>query len=185
MSDIAHPAERPLPETAAAVRPPRYSGTPVGRPWPHPLAALCVISLGLAAGGCSISYRLDSLLGQDKGDKSLTTGSVPAPARSAPAPAAGKTGALPSEKDLAYAKAAVAELLSRGGADASLPWENPQTGARGTVTPVAAAYTDEGFTCRDFRASYVRAGSEAWLEGEACRLHRGKWEVRAMRPLKS
>jgi surface antigen len=144
------------------------------------LAGLCAIGLGLSVGGCSISYKLDSMFGDKEDTKPATTGSVPAtPAQ----PAQAGANAVPQERDLAYAKAAVSEVLSRGGTDASQPWENPQTGARGTVTPVATAYTQEGFTCRDFRASYVRDGNEAWLQGEACRMHRGKWEVRSMRPL--
>ena len=52
------------------------------------------------------------------------------------------------------------------------------------MTPLATAYTQDGFVCRDFLASYVRQGSEAWLQGEACRLHQGKWEVRKLRPWK-
>ena len=75
-------------------------------------------------------------------------------------------------------------MLGRGGKDTSAPWENPKTGARGTVTPVASSYTQDGFTCRDFLASYVRAGSEAWLQGEACRMHQGRWEVRSLKPWK-
>ena len=51
-----------------------------------------------------------------------------------------------------------AEVLTRTDANASQPWENPNTGARGTVTPTASAYTQDGFTCRDFLASYVRDG---------------------------
>ena len=66
-----------------------------------------------------------------------------------------------------------------------MPWENPSTGARGTVTPLATAYNQDGATCRDFLASYVKDGSESWLQGEACRAARGKWEVRKMRPWKS
>jgi len=64
------------------------------------------------------------------------------------------------------------------------PGENPGTGARGTVTPIADAYTQDGFTCRDFLASYIRDGAESWLQGDACRSHHGKWTVRKMRPLK-
>ena len=75
-------------------------------------------------------------------------------------------------------------MLSRGGKTISAPWENPRTGARGTVTPVASAYTHDGITCHDFLASYLRSGSEAWLQGEACRAQKGKWEVRSMRPWK-
>jgi surface antigen len=86
--------------------------------------------------------------------------------------------------DLTYAKAAVAELLGRPGRNASQPWENPGTGARGTVTATADAYTSDGFQCRDFLASYIHDGTESWLQGDACRIHQGKWTVRSLRPLK-
>jgi surface antigen len=66
-----------------------------------------------------------------------------------------------------------------------MPWENPKTGARGTVTPLASAHHQGGTTCRDFLASYVKDGSESWLQGEACRVARGKWEVRNLRPWKN
>ncbi len=99
-------------------------------------------------------------------------------------PATARSGSGPdlAEGDLAIARAAASEVLARGGKDASLPWENPQTGARGTVTPIASAYTQDGFVCRDFLASYVKNGAEAWIKGEACRLHQGRWEVRALKP---
>ena len=73
----------------------------------------------------------------------------------------------------------MSEVLTRGGKDTSMPWENPQTGARGTITPLASAYSQDGVTCRDFLASYVKNGTESWLQGEACRAERGKWEVRS------
>ena len=63
-----------------------------------------------------------------------------------------------------------------------MPWENPETGARGTVTPIATAYNQDGFICRDFLASYVSNSTESWLQGEACRLHQGRWEVRNLKP---
>ena len=43
------------------------------------------------------------------------------------------------ESDLVYARAVASDVLARGGKDASAPWENPTTGARGTVTPIASA----------------------------------------------
>jgi surface antigen len=98
-----------------------------------------------------------------------------------PGPALSKlTSDLP-DRDLAYARAAVTDALTQGKA-ASTAWENPQTGARGTVTPIATAYSVDGLVCRDFLASYVLDKSEAWLQGEACRVHQGKWEVRSMKP---
>jgi hypothetical protein len=158
---------------ASTVRPgrqPRYSGTPASRLSCRSCAVAIALALALAASGCS--YRLGGFLG---GEESQTSA---VPARAAEAVSA------PAEADLALAKAAVHDLMSRGGETASVPWENPRTGARGAVTPIAAAYTHDGFTCRDFLASYVRDGAESWLQGEACRLHRGKWEVKTIRPLK-
>lgn len=135
--------------------------------------------LGLATGGCSLSYKLDSFLGKNGEDKPENTGSIRTPT----ARPSGDAAALRAD-DLAYAKAAASEVLSRTDANASQPWENPATGARGTVTPTATAYTQDGFTCRDFLASYVHDGSESWLQGDACRIHQGQWTVRSLRPLK-
>jgi surface antigen len=129
-----------------------------------------VVMLALALGGCS--YQLDSLVG--KGDAEPVGSLLPG------APGLGAT--LPPEHDLAVARAAVSELLSRDNRDASVPWENPRTGARGTITPIASSYSQDGFTCRDFLASYVRDGSESWMQGEACRIHQGKWQVRNLKP---
>jgi len=129
--------------------------------------------LALGAGGCSFSYQLDSLFG--KKDEAGLTGSL-RPLASKP------LAGLPPEGDLAFARAAVSEVLSHGGKDASAPWENPSTGARGTVTPVASTHSQDGATCREFLASYERDGSSSWLQGEACRASKGKWEVRNLKP---
>lgn len=86
-----------------------------------------------------------------------------------------------SNADLAVASAATTKLLDRGD-EAGGPWENPVTGARGTITPLAAAYRDNGVECRDFLASYVREKAEAWMQGEACRGGGGRWEVRSFKP---
>jgi len=88
------------------------------------------------------------------------------------------TGAL-TDDDLAVASAATTTLLDyRDGG----PWENPATGARGTITPLAAAYRDNGVECRDFLVSYVHDRAEAWMQGEACRNGTGHWGVRSLKP---
>jgi hypothetical protein len=134
------------------------------------LAALLVVAAG--SGGCSLSYQLDSFFG---GDKPEATGSI--------RPVAANDPALPPDADLTYARAAAREVLRRGEKDTSLSWENPRTGARGTVTPVAAAYTQDGQTCRNFLASYVTSSAQSWLQGEACQ-QEGGWEVRTLKPWK-
>lgn len=141
----------------------RYRGT--SRSW-HAVRRLQAGAWFLAfalLGGCSLSYQLD------QGD-----------ALRAAEPKA--TAEMPAEADLAIARAAVSEVLAKGGKHSSVPWENPKTGARGTVTPLASVYSQDGITCRDFLASYVKNGSESWLQGAACRAERGKWEVRNLRP---
>ena len=159
---------------------PRYKGSRRARLWRVRANAIALsIVLGVTTGGCSFSYKLDSFLGRTGEEKPEQTSAI----RTTPAPAPSGPTAL-RDDDLAYAKAAATEVLTRTDANASQPWENPRTGARGTVTPTANAYTQDGFTCRDFPASYVHDGAESWLQGDACRVHQGKWTVRSLRPLK-
>jgi hypothetical protein len=171
---------------ASASRRIRYNGTTASSIWRRLLPA-AIVMLALPAGACSFSYQLGSLFGQDD-KKSDVTGSIPSsagPATLAAQPASAEPVMdAAAEPDLVFARAAASDALSRDGQTTSVPWENPRTGARGTVTPLAAAYTQDGFTCRDFLASYVRQGAESWLQGEGCRIHQGKWEIRAMRPWK-
>jgi outer membrane surface antigen len=135
-------------------------------------------ALALALAGCGFSYQLDNLFAKRDETGADHTESL---RLAAPKPAAEP----PAEGDLAVARAAVREVLAKGGKDVSMPWENPITGAHGTVTPLASAYSQDGVTCRDFLASYVKNGSESWLQGAACRAERGKWEVRHLRPWKN
>ena len=160
---------------ASASRRVGYNGSVRSSIWRR-LLPIATLLVALPAGACS--YQLGSLMG-DKGDKTAdkaeATGSV-VPAKTAAA------AALPNDNDLELARAAAAQALATDGK--SVPWENPHTGARGTITPIANAYTQDGFLCRDFLASYVHDGAESWLQGEGCRVHKGKWEVRALRPWK-
>jgi surface antigen len=134
----------------------------------------------LAVSGCS--YKLASLVATDENEPQ-STGTIKAPA-SASLDTLSASSAQ-AELDLAYARAAVAEVLSRGGKDASVPWRNPQSGARGNVTPLATSYSEAGMACRDFLASYIHGESQDWLEGAACRTINGAWQVRRLKPLRS
>jgi surface antigen len=131
---------------------------------------MAMILIGVSVGGCSIS-RLDGGFAKTGDD---VTGSI--------GPVAKAGEAMPSETDLAFARNAASDVLTRGDKDASQPWENPETGARGSVTPLAQAYSSEGRTCRDFLASYVNGSSENWLQGAACQTSRGRWEIHTLRP---
>jgi surface antigen len=138
-----------------------------------------VVTVGtLSMAGCA--YQLETMFGKDGDTEDQPTGSIGTPGRQT----ASVRAELPSEADLAYARAVVAEALSRGSKDNSIPWENPNTGAGGNITPLAAAYNDGAATCRDFLASYVRGQAQSWLQGAACRTAQGKWEVKSLKPMK-
>ncbi len=85
------------------------------------------------------------------------------------------------DDDLATARASAEAMLDSDG-ETSASWNNPVTGAHGTITRVAAAYTVGGTECRDFLLSYMREKSEAWLQGQACRNAFGRWGVRELQP---
>ena len=162
-----------------ASRLPPYSGTAVAS-----LRLAAVLMLALAGSGCAVTGHLGSLFSRESSSPRTyaaedVTGSI---ASSRAKTVAASTVGLPSETDLVFARLAIAEVLGRGSKDVSVPWENPASGARGTVTPIASAYTRDGTTCHDFLASYLRQGAETWLQGEACRVSKGKWEVRSLRP---
>jgi surface antigen len=130
-----------------------------------------------AVSGCS--YRLASLGSNDDGDPP-TTGSIAVPAGRA---VEVKHASPRAEVDLAYARAAASDALARDAKDASVPWQNPDTGAGGNITPLATSYSEGGLSCRDFLASYIHGGSQDWLRGAACRTAAGAWEVRSLKPL--
>jgi hypothetical protein len=135
-------------------------------------AIMTLILIGIGSSGCSMSHidnAFDRMQGRD------VTGSIAAARAGTPAPTA---------SDLAFARNAASDVLTKGDQDSSQPWENPETGARGSVTPLAQAYASEGRTCRDFLASYVNGHSESWLQGAACKSGRGRWEIHTLKPWK-
>jgi surface antigen len=132
---------------------------------------MTLILIGLGAGGCSLSRTDGAFARMD--DKDVTS-----------ALAAAKPGApMPTDSDLAFARNAASDVLTRGDKDSSQPWENPETGARGSVTPLSQSYASEdGRTCRDFLASYVNGRTESWLQGAACQTGHGRWEIHTLKP---
>jgi surface antigen len=123
---------------------------------------------------------LASLVSTD--DEPQSTGTISRGASSSPSLT---RTSLQAELDLDYARAAAAEALARGSKDGSVPWRNPQTGARGNITPLATSYSEAGMACRDFLASYIHGELQDWLEGAACRTASGTWQVKRLKPLNS
>jgi surface antigen len=146
-----------------------FSRTVSAHLWRRPqwLAGIAALISALSTGGCA--YKLDSDV-QETGAGSNRK--------------AAAAVATPSETDLAYARAAAAKALAHGARDASIPWENPHTGAGGNITPLAVVHSEGAATCRDFLASYIHGEKQAWLQGAACRTANGKWEVKTLKLFK-
>jgi surface antigen len=138
---------------------------------------MAVVS-AFACAGCS--YQLESMFSKADDDAS-STASVSHPVTQVSARGAVQI----SEADLIYARAAAADVLSRGSDANSVPWRNPQTGVGGNITPLAVSNSEDGLPCRDFLASYESSGAQSWLQGWACRTSAGEWRVKSLKPLKS
>jgi surface antigen len=136
------------------------------------IAVASVLTLVSVFGSPGCSYQLDSVRSNIGNEVERTAAIASEPA------------GLVSEGDFVVARAAVSEVLGKGGKTTSVPWENPRTGAHGTITPLASANTEHGLICHNFLASYVRDGNASWLQGEACRAKPGRWEVRTLKPLR-
>jgi hypothetical protein len=134
-------------------------------------AVMTLILIGFEVGGCSLSRNEGAFARME--DKDVTGAIAAAPANPS----------VPTEGDLAFARNAASDVLTKGDKDSSQPWENPETGARGSVTPLAQAYSaEDGRTCRDFLASYVNGRTESWLQGAACQTGHGRWEIHTLKP---
>jgi hypothetical protein len=75
-------------------------------------------AIALALTGCSFSYQLDNLFAKKDEGRADQTASL---RLATPKPAA----EAPAEVDLVFARAAVSEVLTKGGKDVSMPWEFP------------------------------------------------------------
>ena len=138
----------------------------------RPVGTLVTLFLiGVGSGGCSFSRSDGGFFASKPAEEREVTGSIPVKEPE------------PTDTDLVFARTAASDVLTKGDKDSSQPWENPETGARGSVTPLAQAYaSDDGRTCRDFLASYVNGRTESWLQGAACKAGHGRWEIHTLKP---
>lgn len=87
-------------------------------------------------------------------------------------------------EDLRRAVAAMSTALDPQGSGASVNWDNPQTGAKGSFTPVGQPYPLEGKVCRAFLADIAVKENEEKLQGAACREKSAEWALTDVKPLR-
>ena len=91
-------------------------------------------------------------------------------------PAIKLSKSLDSE-DLRRATAALSTALDPQGSGASVKWENPNSGAKGSFTPSGQAFPVEGKICRAFTGEIYSGQDEEKLDGSACREKSDDWAL--------
>lgn len=107
-------------------------------------------------GGCAMSIPLASM---DKGGD--VTGSI--------SPRDGRFSNAMSDEDWSRARGALQSALDDTALSVAVPWSNPASGLKGTITRVAAAVPTDTGACQAFVATMVDAAQTQWYQGQACR----------------
>jgi len=86
---------------------------------------------------------------------------------------------------IGLARNAASDVLTKGDKDSSQPWENPETGARGSVTPLAAAYSSmtdapAAIFWQATSTAAAKAGCKRCLQGG-----HGQWEIHTLKALET
>ncbi|WP_246660211.1 RT0821/Lpp0805 family surface protein [Rhizobium sp. FKL33] len=104
--------------------------------------------------------------GLDSADRSLTTGSVPAPT----------PAQTEKESDENTVRNAVSSAdLSKMGT-ASIPWANASTGSAGVISSITEE-TNGGFACRTFTTTRHSYRGISNFAGQACLVGEGEWRL--------
>lgn len=59
----------------------------------------------------------------------------------------------------------------------TIAWNNPDSGNRGTITPVRDGYSQSGSYCREYRSTVTIDGRREEAVGTACQQSDGTWRV--------
>jgi surface antigen len=87
-------------------------------------------------------------------------------------------------EDLRRAEAALATALDPQGDGSLVGWENPESGIKGSFTPIGQAYPADARICRVFVSRIDRKGNEQSMRGTACAEKAGDWTIAEVSPLK-
>ena len=136
-------------------------------------AQACILG-GLPAilAGCSMAFPISPLISPVS--KEDAAGAVPK---------SSLAGLLDAE-DWRRAKAALATALDPQGNGSLVGWDNPDSGNKGSFTPVGKPFPLEAGICRDFIAEVDRKGDEQAMQGTACSDKRGEWTIAEAKPWK-
>jgi surface antigen len=149
----------------------------------HRLAVAGAVLLGLASAGCSVSFPILGLSSKAEDEVATTSSVLPARGSSKPGALASLASELGPE-DMRRADGAMAVALDPQGNGAAVSWDNPQSGVKGSFTPVGGPFLRTDEICRAFIANVQTQTKPARLQGTACRPSGGEWTVKDIEPWK-
>lgn len=114
------------------------------------------------------------------GSKEDTTGKTLNAGKTSKAEIAG----LLEPEDWRRAKAALSTALDPQGNGQRVGWDNPDSGNKGSFTPIGEPYPQESGICRVFLAKLDRKGDEQSIQGTACAEKQGEWTIAQATPPK-
>jgi surface antigen len=79
--------------------------------------------------------------------------------------------------DIAYHDRTAQRALETAQPGQALPWSNPESGARGTITPSNYYQTSGGQYCREYNQTITVGGKTERGYGTACRQADGSWQI--------
>ncbi len=137
---------------------------PFAAPFAPIIAPLCLA--GLLA-GCSMSFPISPLISpKEEAGEALKP----------------SLANLLDGEDWRRAKPALSAALDPQGSGALVWWENPQSGHKGSFTPLGSPYPYDARICRVFLAKIDRKGAEQSVEGTACSDKGGEWSLAEAKP---
>jgi surface antigen len=133
-------------------------------------SAMLALLSSVAVCGCSMSFPLPSLFGDDDESTSSVQARV--------SPLSPELG----PEDWRRAKGALAIALDPQGNGSSVAWDNPDTGMKGSFVPVGQPFVKSDEICRAFVAKLVLQSGNKPLQGTACRPSGGEWAIKDVKP---
>jgi surface antigen len=79
--------------------------------------------------------------------------------------------------DAQYAAQNAQKALENSPSGQSMPWQNPQSGNSGSITPKAPYQNASGQYCREYTQTIVVGGQKQQGYGTACRQDDGTWQI--------
>ncbi len=127
------------------------------------------------SGGAVLGAVLGGLLGSQfgKGDGKLATTALGTLAGAAVGSSIGR-----SMDDVDRMKMRQAERIAyTAPLNETIVWNNPDSGNRGSFTPIRDGHTNSGAYCREFQSEIIVGGKMETGYGTACRQPDGSWKI--------